>query len=820
MRPAVAGPVIMVCLLLAAASAAADPVVECHAEGATLSNAAMRCEFSSADGRWRMARLSRADGSAALALDADPIGIVIYEGAELTAADFARQGAPEPGAEPGSLVVTLACADPPVTAELRYWLTGDAPYLRKAISFPGKQDVVIDELRVLTARTDLPLAGGGKGLPVSVGDAWWFGVEYPAFFAVLSDGGFALKHYPGRAPDGEWSSRTMVCGVSPAGLSLDLAFDDYVTSIKRPSRSFLQYNSWYDVRDTEMTLEHFDKTATAYEENMLEPYGLHMDSYQPDDGWQNKQSVWGVREDIYPDGFAPLAAVIEGHGSRMGLWLSLFGVKLDIGWARDNGYEVSSGGGSYCLAGPKSFAATREATRQLIEDGNLLYYKHDFNSLHCSAEGHGHLPTDRHGYEANLDAELDLLAFERELQPDILLNVTSNVWLSPWWLQHADTIWMCASDFGFDRTFPQLSRREWAMSYRDAHFHRVYQEQHNPTPLSALMTHGIIKGNRNRLGGPDETLREWADYVAMYYGRGVLLKELYVSPGLLSEEQWRALGSTTRWATDNWRTLEHTRVFGGSPRSGEPYGYAHWDGDRAIIALRNPSYQAMTIRVPVDQTVGFRGPADTSFAAREVYPAHRPLPGDLAAGAENPLTLPPCSVTLLELRPEADWPTAAPASAAMPDGLADLQAPGRVGGDYEGRQTLNVSLPAIAGPLTRLDLYVIVRGASLKEPIAATRINGDAAPVRVAQGEEWVIHSHDLLPHLGRPVEYEAVFAAPGDQPFVDPRRRGWWANRASARTRTLTRRSICRGPLGRAARLGQCSFCQRRNCLAQTALP
>ncbi len=798
-------------ITLSTARVTATPRAQYHEHSALLANNAVRCEFSWADGSWRMTRLSRADGSAELKLDADPIGIVIYEGEELSADDFRVEAVPAgPGRERGVITAKLVCEEPPVTAVLRYWLTGDDPYLRKAIIFPeatvaqapspardaerptgeadgrtnGHQGATIDELRLFEARTDLPLRGGGKGLPVFVGDAWWFGVEYPAFFAEVGEGSFRLKHYPGRTLGKPWQSKTFVCGVAPAGLSLELAFDDYVQSIKRPSRSFLQYNSWYDVRNEEMTLETFRRKVEAFEEHLLEPYGLKMDSYQPDDGWQDPQSVWRPRKDIYPEGFRPLAELFEAHGSRMGLWMPLFGVKLDIDWAREQGYEVSNRGASYCIAGPKSFEAMREATRRNIEECNLVCYKHDFNALHCSAEGHGHLPTDRHGYEANMDAEIRLLAYERELQPDIFLNCTSSVWLSPWWLQHADTIWMCASDFGFDKTFPQLSRREWAMSYRDAHFYGVYMQQHNPTPLSALMTHGIIKGNRNRLGGKDETLREWADYVALYYGRGVLLKELYVSPELLDEDQWRVLGTSTRWAVDNWRTLQYTKMLGGDPKRGEPYGYAHWNGTHGIIALRNPNYRAMTMRVPIDQSTGYRADHQGKFAVREIYPAHRPAPLKLAAAGRNEVTLPPTSVTLLELRPEPAWPTGEATVADMPAALKGLADCAKLGANAEGSPKLTISLPPLHAPHERSDLYVILRGTSIRNPLVAATINGEDAQARLAAGDGWVIYSYDLRPHLEEEVQYEARFAGRGDRPFAGPdmRAEAWLIGEAGER--------------------------------------
>ncbi len=776
----------VVTVRLSTAPVAAEPRAEYQETSAVLVNDSIRCEFSWADGHWRMARLSRPDGSAELKLDADPLGIVIYEGEELTAEDFRVEAVPaRPGRQRGIVTAKLVCEEPPITAVLRYWLTDDDPYLRKIIIFREQQDATVDELRVLVARTELPLRGGGKGLPVFVGDAWWFGVEYPAFFAAVGEGGFVLKHYPGRALEKSWQSRTFVCGVAPAGLSVELAFDDYVQGIKRPSRSFLQYNSWYDVRNEEMTLETFRRKVEAFEEHLLEPYGLTMDSYQPDDGWQDPQSVWEPRKDIYPEGFRPLAELFQAHGSRMGLWMPLFGVKLDIDWAREQGYEVSNRGRSYCIAGPKSFEAMQRATRRHIQECNLAYYKHDFNALHCSAEGHGHLPTDRHGYEANMDAEIRLLAYERELKPDIFLNVTSSVWLSPWWLQHADTIWMCASDFGFDRTFPQLSPREWAMSYRDAHFHRVYIQQHNPTPLSALMTHGIIKGKRNRLGGKEETLREWADYVALYYGRGVLLKELYVSPELLDEDQWRALGTSTRWAVDNWRTLQYTKMFGGDPRKGQPYGYAHFSGTHGIIALRNPSYRAMTLRVPVDESTGYRGDHEGPFAVREIYPAHRGRSVKLTAGGKNEITLPPCSVALLELRPDAGWPTETPPRAQVAEVIGRMSGSAELEADAQGAAKLSISLPAMGAAHERLDLYVILNGMGVKSQLVGATVNGEKTQARMAPGEDWVIYSYDLRARLDQAVEYQAGFAEPGDQPFAtrDVRVEAWLVGKAGERT-------------------------------------
>ncbi len=753
-------------IVLAGAVGHCAPVAEITPEGALLCNGSIRCTFSRQGGRWRMVSLSRADGrSAYVAVDAAAVSLVLYEGPEIAGDQFeCVDASAHTTAADARLTATVVCPEPEIRARLTYWLTGNDPYLRKRIELTGDASLTVDELRLLDGRL-ASATGGGRGLPVWVGTHWWLGIEYPLGFAECSDGAVVLRHFPGRTLAEPLVSKTMVVGVAPDGRSARTGFEQYVRSIKRPSRSHLQYNSWYDLRADEMTTENLLRTATSFNENLLQPFGLRMDSFVPDDGWQAPQSIWRPREDLYPDGLAPLAAGLARMDVGLGLWMPLTGYKLDMEWAAAQGCEVAGRGRYLCLSSPNSFEAMKRATAERIRDGSLAYYKHDFNFLTCTAEGHTHLPTERHSREANLDALLRLLAWERECNPEIFLNVTSAVWLSPWWLQHADTIWMCASDFGFDRSFPQLSRREWAMSYRDAHFHDVYLRDRNPTPLSALMTHGIIKGRRNRLGGPGETLREWADYVAMYFGRGVLLKELYLTPDLLSEQQWRAVGTTARWAVENADVLERTRMFGGDPRRGEPYGFAHWRGDHGIVALRNPSHRAMRLRLPIDEERGYLGGHQESFAVRQIYPAQCRL-DSLAPGADNDLTLPPASVWLIELRPEPwDEAPARPELPGRPGILRDAAKLRRM------EQTVEVSAPlhGIAVEHQRLEAMVILRG-DVERFGASGSLGAENLTARRADGDGWGMFAFDLLPASQEADDLRLRVTAGQPPPMFPPR--------------------------------------------------
>ncbi|MGC9317579.1 MAG: hypothetical protein ACP5KN_06020 [Armatimonadota bacterium] len=753
---------------LAAAPAGADPRASVADDGAVLVNDTIRCEFSREQTQWRLQRLSRPDGSSPVTLSAEPLGLILYEGPELTSDAFRCTGASAPHqAGEARLIATLECAQPRISATLTYWLSGDQPYLRKQVTITGDPGVIVDELRLLDGAIEASVTGGGRGLPLWVDRSWWLGVEYPLGYAEMTEGAVRLRHYPGRALQEPLQSKTMVIGVAPPGRLARTGFDDYVRAIKRPSRSHLQYNSWYDLRRDDMTPENLLATAEGFRERLLEPYGLQMHSFVPDDGWQAPQSVWEPWADLYPEGFSPLAAGLERMGMRLGLWMPLTGSHLDMQWAAAQGYEVSDRGAYFCLSAPASFEAVRHATQRRIREGRLAYYKHDFNFLSCTAEGHGHLPTDRHSREANLDALLRLLAWERECNPQLFQNVTSAVWLSPWWLAHCDTIWMCASDFGYERTFPQLAPREWAMSYRDAHFHNVYVRGGNPTPLASLMTHGIIKGRRNRLGGEQETLREWADYVALYFARGVLLKELYITPELLDDARWHALGTAARWATQSWQVLEPTRMFGGDPRRGEPYGYAHWLGSHGVLALRNPGYRAMTLRVPIEEATGYLDDHTGPFAVRQIYPAHLSLPVELSPGGSNELTLPPCSVWLLELRPEPTW-APAPPRPELPGHATTLRDTGRLARSGESEVAVTCSLETVRGPHERLEVYAILRGDVERFDTGAT-LGGQELALRRAAGDGWTLCAFDLLPRIGEEGDLRVQVRAEDAPPLFPP---------------------------------------------------
>lgn len=751
---------------LLASVAHATPYCKVTADPVVLGNSQVRRDWVRENDAWVTSSLARGDGSERLALSpTDEFVVRLHEGATIAGSEC-QWSPPVRSAEQSEARLTFRAthSGSGVSVVVSYWLQGDEPWLRKSLAVLGPTATLVDEIEVDRLHVAAEATRGGYGQPIFLGTAWYLGLEYPAGYNDVHDEAeshiLVLHHYPGRAVGERLTSKTAVLGVAPRGLTRELAFSDYLDSIRIQTRHFMQYNSWYDLQGTELTPDNVLAAYRQFKQHLLEPYGLRLDAFVPDDGWQNPNSIWAPREDLYPQQFTPLARALEAEGSRLGLWMPLNGFNLNPDWGRQQGYEVSNQGRYYCIAGPKYNAEIRRVTEHRIREGNLAYYKHDFNQMQCTAPDHGHLPDQRHGHEASLDAEIGLLAWERQVNPNIFLNVTSNVWLSPWWLMHADSIWMCASDFGYEKSFPQLSPREWDMSYRDAHFFQVYRQQGNLVPLSALMTHGIIHGRHCRLGGDQETLREFSDMVVLYYARGVQLKELYITPAMMDEARWQVLGEATRWAVENAAHLRHTVMVGGDPRQGEPYGYVHWNGDHGTVVLRNPAPWGQTLRVPFDQSVFYRGQAGREFSARVIYPYHDAGTTGWRPGEAHDWLVPACSVLLLEVRP------------GRTSGVSPAITPGSL--VTEAQQTLEtradggameLSFRLAAEEMARCDLCLIVRGPGQVD-FTEVRINGEQPGPRTADGPGWRLRSFDLRALAGQPVHVRASLPGVGESPF------------------------------------------------------
>jgi len=86
------------------------------------------------------------------------------------------------------------------------------------------------------------------------------------------------------------------------------------------------------------------------------------------------------------------------------------------------------------------------------------------------------------------------------------------------------------------------------------------------------MTHGIIKGKANMLGGEKEDIEDWRDEVVHYYSVGNMMYELYISPISYRLRKWTFLAMLLSGHGECPPLLDNSTMVGGDPAQREPYG--------------------------------------------------------------------------------------------------------------------------------------------------------------------------------------------------------------------------------------------------------
>jgi hypothetical protein len=212
---------------------------------------------------------------------------------------------------------------------------------------------------------------------------------------------------------------------------------------------------------------------------------------------------------------------------------------------------------------------------------------------------------------------------------------------------------MQGEDYAYAEDVPSLTPRDKAITYRDAVLHGDLQRQHLLFPVSGMMTHGIIKGRLNMLGGGEESLASFTNEVMMYFGRGVMMWELYVSPDALTPAEWNAIALCVRWARDRAKILQDTRMILGNPLKREAYGYVHSDGRRGILLLRNPSVHPASVRVHLGKEFGFAG-GETRWRVSTAYPYSEVSDREYRADDDVEIPLGSYATVVAEIVPSRD----------------------------------------------------------------------------------------------------------------------------------------------------------------------
>jgi hypothetical protein len=507
------------------------------------------------------------------------------------------------------------------------------------------QDVAVREVRLVDWNlSDAHVVGTVKGSPVVAGTLF-AGFEDPlASCAVAGQRARCWIERELPLKSGQTVTYSSVVGVTAEG-QLRRGFLHYVERERaHPYRTFLHYNSWYDLG----YFSRYDEAGAlqvinAFGTELTQKRGVPINSFMFDDGWDDPATLWQFHSG-FPDGFTKLREAAAKYGTAPGVWMSPWGgygkpKQQRIAAGRAAGYEIVDNG--FALSGPKYYAAFRDTCVRFVQDYGVNQFKFD-------GTGNADRVVPGSQFESDFAAAIQLIGELRALKPDLFINLTTGTYPSPFWLRYADSIWRGGEDHEFLGVGP---RREQWITYRDADTYEHVVLGGPLFPLNSLMLHGIIYARHAKDLATDPQA-DFKNEVRDYFGNGTQLQEMYVTPSLLSNADWDNLAEATKWSRENANVLVDTHWIGGDPGQLEVYGWASWTPRKAVLVLRNPAAKVQTISIDIAQA--FELPTN---AARS-YTLHSPWKEDakqpsvrVDTGQPHAFSLRPFEVLVLEGAP-------------------------------------------------------------------------------------------------------------------------------------------------------------------------
>ena len=561
-------------------------------------------------------------------------------------ANAARFSERLPGKE---LAAELDSADGNLHVTWHGILRDGSRYLRQEYIFKAvKEQVPLGGMLLL----DIPLVGAHAtgtvdGSPVMT-DTEFFGVEHPLSIN-RGEMGYVRCFLPRGAglEAGESYTASLVTGFFPKGQARRGFLLGYLERERaRPYQPFLHYNSWYD-------LGYFNKyneagaldVINAFGQELAVKRGVKLDSFLFDDGWDNDATLWQFDPTNFPNGFAKVREAAEKYGADPGIWLSPWGGYGEphaerIKFGKEQGFETR--GDNFTLAGPKYYERFSSRCVDVVKKYGINQFKFDGIGENTGTGGGG--------AQRDFDAMLKLIAELRSLKPDIYINQTTGTWPSPFWLLYADSIWRGGEDHSFvSGTAPE--RERW-ISYKDNDVYDEVVSRSDLYPLNSLMLHGIIYAQKAH-GLNYDTNNIFKSEVRAMFGNGTQLQEMYITPKLMTPENWDTLAEAAKWSRANSDTLVDTHWVGGRPEDYQVYGWAAWSPKKGILTLRNPTAREKSIAIDPAKVFELPEGAPQSYTIVNPFKDQTVGVTRLRAGEETKFKLKPFEVLVIEALPNS-----------------------------------------------------------------------------------------------------------------------------------------------------------------------
>jgi len=121
---------------------------------------------------------------------------------------------------------------------------------------------------------------------------------------------------------------------------------------------------------------------------------------------------------------------------------------------------------------------------------------------------------------------------------------------------------------------------------------------------------------------------------------------------MMTSEAWDVAAEAIGWVQRNADVLADSHGIGGDPGKGEAYGFASWTPRMGIVALRNPTGQAVPFAVDVEQAFDLPATAARRYVLRTPWKQREPVSERRAeAGKPVEFRLSPWEVLVLEAQP-------------------------------------------------------------------------------------------------------------------------------------------------------------------------
>ncbi len=574
--------------------------------------------------------------------------LVMHDGSTLRSSSMKMSSLAPAPASSGSTAVRRLCAgfsDPQLAGRIRWCLLmrPGAHYFRQEITVDATRDLPIAQVRLLDfLDPGARVSGSAAGSPIVDSDMF-FGFEHPLSASRVQDGhviAYLSRQLPLRAgQSATWSS---VIGVAAPG-QMRRAFLAYMEAERpRPYRPFLHYNSWYDLGygQTYNEAGTLDRIHTFGQELVVQRH-VELDSFLFDDGWDNPGSLWDFNSG-FPDGFTKAAAAARQYHAGIGVWLSPWGGYEEkaerLAYGRAHGYEIINDG--YALSGPRYFKRFQQICFQMID-------RYGVNQFKIDGTGNANRVFPGSEFDSDFDAAIYLIGELRRHEPRIFINLTTGTYPSPFWLFYADSIWRGGEDHSFAGV--GTSRQRW-ITYRDAATYRNTVLRGPLFPLNSLMLHGIIYARLAEGLGSDPA-GDFPSEVQSYFASGTQLQEMYVTPSLLTQQNWDTLAHAAKWARAHSDILEDTHWIGGDPGKLQVYGWAAWSPKGWIVTLRNPSDHPQTYSLDLPSALQLPAGARIRYRAFDPFGHAGAPPVQLNPDGPQILHLAPFEVRTLESAP-------------------------------------------------------------------------------------------------------------------------------------------------------------------------